>query len=309
MEQLPDTYPPHFPEFKSIDFEDKDIFNSFIKLYEPYSDFNFNSFYSWDTNSQHQISQLKNNLVLRLADYVTGKPFYSIIGTNEIDTSLEELLVFSERQGLEPVLKLVPEVTIQALCNISQFKITEDLDNFDYIFLIKDLAELKGKQYKSKRRLAKKCEEENRTDIIDMSNSSNMKASIIEVLTKWEQSKLNKGKDVDLELELKAVSRVMDHLQEQESMMLTTASIDNDLVGFSIDELLPNQFVLSHYFKALPDIIGLSEYLNKKVAINLRDAGYQLWNWEQDLGIESLRTMKLSHRPIQKHKKFIVLKK
>jgi hypothetical protein len=307
MEQEPDIRIPHFPQFKSISFDDRDEFNSFANMYEPYSDFNFNSFYSWDTDQEHKISQHYNNLVLRFTDYVTGSPFYSILGTNKIDISIERLLTFIKKQGLEPVLKLVPEVTIQALSDSSQFIITEDANNSDYIFSIDDLAELKGKQYKSKRRLAKKCEEEQNIIILDKSQTKDMRPQVIELLSKWEQSKLNNNKDVDMEFELKAISRVMDHLHEQDTLVLTIALIQDTLVGFSIDELLPNKYVLSHYFKALPEIRGLSEYLNKEVASKLKGAGYQFWNWEQDLGIDSLRTMKLSHRPIKKHRKFIIL--
>jgi hypothetical protein len=283
-------------------------FSDFIGKYPPYSDFNFYSFYSWDTDSKHQVSQYNGNLVLRFADYVTGELCFSILGSCDIDRSIEGVLALAEQYRIKPILKLVPEATMNALRDESQFSVTEDVDNFDYIFSLKNLAELQGKQYKSKRRSANKCSELFDITISDASNDLQIEETIIQFLKKWENSKIKNGKEVDMYHELKAISRILHVLPKQDTLRLTVATYKNIVVGFSIDELLPSKYVMSHYCKALPEITGLSDYLNQEVAKILYKAGYHKWNWEQDLGIESLRTMKLSHRPIEKLKKYIVSK-
>ena len=78
------------------------------------------------------------------------------------------------------------------------------------------------------------------------------------------------------------------------------------MIGFSIDELLPNQYAISHFFKADSSYRGVYDFLNEKVAENLSNRGIALWNWEQDLGIESLKISKTGYRPVDFLKKYTV---
>jgi hypothetical protein len=67
---------------------------------------------------------------------------------------------------------------------------------------------------------------------------------------------------------------------------------------------------LSHYFKTTPTAPnGATEYFNQQLATILLKGGYQLWNWEQDLGLQNLQTSKLGYRPIRYQKKFTVFEK
>jgi len=297
---------PDFPDFKSVEFSDKPAFDKLIQNFDTYSDFNFNSFFSWDTEHRHELSHLNGNLVLKFADYITGEAFYALIGINDIDNTLNTLLNLSEKQGLEPKLKLIPEVTIQAIKNTQAFIIEEDPDNFDYVFSISELSELVGKRFKNKRQAAKKCTEGKDIKINNQANNLAVTQDILKVSKKWEVSKKQEGKAVDMEYEIVAIERILQNFSQQESLHIAFAERNGELVGFSIDELLPNKFVLSHYFKTLPHVKGLAEYLNMHIAKELKALGYEYWNWEQDLGINSLKRMKLSHRPKFHQKKFIV---
>jgi len=299
---------PEYPQFKVVSFSDKYSFEQFVHEYETYSDFNFNSFFSWDTTEVHELSQLNGNLVLKFADYITSEPFYSLIGTTEVDDTILELLERSEKNGFYPILKLVSEVTVNAIKNSADFSIVADPNNHDYIFSITELSELKGHRFHSKRRAAKKCAATNKVTISDESKNVIVETSIIEVLNKWEICKRQSGKDVDMGHELIAVKRILKNLTSQETLYVTVAKHEDEIVGFSIDELLPNKFVLSHYFKTLPGINGLAEYLNMTVARKFRELGYEHWSWEQDLGISSLKTMKLGYRPVSMQRKYIIQK-
>ncbi len=298
---------PHFPEFKLVEFSNKEAFEEFVHKFDTYSDFNFNSFFSWDTEDKHEISQLNGNLLLKFTDYITGEPFYSLIGTKKIDKTMHALLDFSEEQNVTPKLRLIPEITVNAIKG-KDLSYEEDHHNHDYIFSISDLSELKGRRYNSKRRAALKCKESAEVTISDESNNPNVITPIIELMKKWETAKMQSDKKVDMEQEFIAIQRILENLISQERLLLTFAKKGDALVGFSVDELLPNKFVLSHYFKTLPGTIGLSEFLNMSVAENLKTQGYEYWNWEQDLGIESLQTMKLGYRPLSHQKKYIVTK-
>ncbi|MFH1170731.1 MAG: hypothetical protein V1704_04200 [Candidatus Vogelbacteria bacterium] len=45
--------------------------------------------WSWDVNGEMRISELNGNLVVRFNDYLTGEPFYSFLGDNEVNEMAE----------------------------------------------------------------------------------------------------------------------------------------------------------------------------------------------------------------------------
>src|SRR3989338_1647905 len=141
---------PEFPKFKPIELSDKTEVEKITSKYPPYSDFNFVSMWSWDIKNEMRISLLNGNLVVRFTDYLTGEPFYSFLGDNKVNETVEELLEFSKKEILPLELKLIPEEVLKDLDQI-KFKATEDRNNFDYIYDVSRLAELKGNEYQSHR--------------------------------------------------------------------------------------------------------------------------------------------------------------
>lgn len=300
---------PIFPNFINVTLETKLHFDEFVNKFEVYSDFNFNSFYAWDVEKAHGISQLDGNLVLRFTDYVTSEPFFSLIGSDNIEDSIEKLLSFSESNGFGSSLKLVPECVVRSMSCGSNFSVQEDRDNFDYVFSLKELSELQGNKFKSKRQAAQKCEQFHDLQIFYELKKEKTAELIVGLLEDWKVAKVSQGKEVDMAHEVEAITRLVESFDFQTSLVTTFVTKKDRLVGFSIDEILPHKYVLSHYFKTLPDVLGLSEYLNKVVAKNLLLHNCEYWNWEQDLGIESLRVAKLSYRPVYWQNKYIIARK
>ncbi|MFH1566350.1 MAG: phosphatidylglycerol lysyltransferase domain-containing protein, partial [bacterium] len=144
-----------FPQFGQLEITDKKNIENITKSFSSYSDFNFVSLYSWDTKGIARISLLNDNLVVRFLDYITNEPFYTFIGKNEIAKTIETILDISEKEGLEPCIKLIPEETVKN--NLAQlnnvYTLSEDCDNFDYIYLFEKTVELKGNIYKRERKL------------------------------------------------------------------------------------------------------------------------------------------------------------
>jgi uncharacterized protein len=297
---------PISPIFKPIEFFDKDIFEDYSSKYEPYADYVFNNYYSWDTEGAHALSVLNNNLVLKFTDYVTGKPFLSFIGTNEVENTISQLLKLADEKNYEPRLKLIPEINIEALECSDKFIINEDQTSNDYIFSISKIARLSGRHYKNKRQAANKCSRLHNIIMVDGSRNSDAYNQAKDFLIKWNEEKLLKNSKIDLDYEQFAINRMFEISITQENVLLTLAYSNNKVVGFSVDELLLGDSVLSHYFKTLPNYYGLTELLNQHVAQKLESLGYENWNWQQDLGIENLRKMKLGYRPKKLLKKYII---
>ncbi len=297
---------PTFPSFKKVAIEDKEAIESHTHKYVPYSDFNFTSLLAWDTNGERMVSELNGNLVVLFTDYETYAPSLSFLGTNQTKETAKQLLQFTEALGIPPVLQYIGEDTVKSMKDVS-FEVIEDIDNFDYIYSVSELAELQGSKFKSKRRQANEFFSTYPEAIYKIMPLTNTEAQeqIISVLRRWEEKKIIDKKVYDLKHEEIAIKRLLEHADKQ-TVMLSCVYVHNTLIGFSIDELMPFRYALSHFFKADNSYEGIFDYLNQSVAQHLLTQDIALWNMEQDLGIENLRKSKLSYRPVSFLKKYKV---
>ncbi len=294
--------------FRKICLEDRETYEARVFCYEPYSDFNFNSLYSWNSSGIHAWREYGNGLAIRLADYITGDPVLSYVGSGDVGSDVEGLIELSERLGYGSELRFVPEITIEQIMNNGRFLIEPDDENFDYIFSVKDLSKMEGARYKSKRHAAKRYVNSCDIEFREIYDCRIVATKIIDFLSVWAEEKASMGKPKELAAEFVAVNRILQCSDSQERLRVTIASSSGILLGFSVDELLPKNFVVSHYFKTLPSAVGLAEYFNQYLASQFLALGFEYWNWEQDLGDPGLRLMKRGYRPTKMLKKYTIRK-
>lgn len=298
---------PIFPKFKEISQNDREVILVHTKNFLPYSDYNFNSLWAWNTAGDMEFSDLNGNLVVSMPDYVTGERILSYIGINEPKATVAELLAYARKEGVKTGLTLVPEVSVAELPS-DNLIIEEDKDNNDYIYSTEALSELKGKTFKVKRHLANRFKKEHpEAQFITSSVSAKeSEIQILEVLSGWVDKKTSTE---ETKLENEAIKRTLMLAKlDKNDLILSGVYIEDKLVAFSIDEILANNFAISHFYKAKNNYVGVSEYLNLETAAFLFSKGIELWNWEQDLGIEGLKKSKLSYRPTQMLKKYKIRK-
>ena len=299
---------PTFPIFKIIDFNDKDDVESYTHRFKPYSDFNFISLWAWDTDSKRMISCLNGNLVVLFTDYQTNKPFLSFLGNKRPKSTILELIDFAKSRELPTELSFITKESLRKLKQ-TNLDIADDKINFDYIFSTKELADLKGNKFSGKRHLAdgfSKNYPEATFEIKRLSDKSVQK-QLMETIERWEKKKKTDKKDYDFKHEEMAINRLLKVSRNHESkLLLSCVYLNNEILGFSIDELLPKNYSISHFAKADTTYKGIYEFLNQRVSQYLRDIKIEFWNWEQDLGVSSLEKVKSSYRPSFFLKKFKV---
>lgn len=297
---------PEFPQFKPLEVQDKPLIDSIVNDFLPYSDFNFISLWSYNVDGTIIISQLHNNLIVRFEDYIDKKNFYSFIGRNNVEHTINVLLEYSKQQDLVPVLKLVPHDSInEILFSNHNFKIVADRDNFDYILSINDIINLDGLENDSKLRLVKKFWREHPHIHIQKIDASDkfFQEQLIYLFFKWKDSK-NK-EDSEILHELYAFKRLLSHAKYFN--LLTIGVYDkNELIGFKVNELLPNDYVIGHFGKGNMNYRGITEIIFNESAKLTRDLGYKYINIEQDLGIQGLRVAKQLWRPITMLRKYTI---
>ena len=297
---------PEFPSFKKINIEDRKSIESYTSQFLPYSDFNFTSLWTWDTKGERMISILNGNLVIRFTDYGTCEPFFSFLGVNDPENTVRKLIDFSNKSGLPSILRFIPEEAVTCIQK-SGLNIVEDEDNFDYIYSIPELVNLKGIKFKAKRHSATKFIKEYPGayfEIVDLNNNEVSK-QIILVLECWNNKK-NAG---EIKAEFKQEEIAINKLLQSSANHKLIASciyLRGSMIGFSIDEILPLGYAMSHFFKADTTYKGIYDFMNQKVSEYLATQGVALWNWEQDLGDENLRKSKRGYHSVSFLKKYIV---
>ncbi len=295
---------PTFPNFKKLELSDKKEIEEFTSKFPPYSDFNFTSLWSWDTNSERMISILNANLVILFTDYENEEKLLSFLGNNKPEDTAIELINYAKSINILPVLRFISEEAIKNLKN-SNLLIEEDRDNFDYVYDVSELSNLSGVKFKEKRHSFNKFSREHPNAFWELKELGNQELynQIIYVINAWEDKKKIDKKTSDFEYEKIAINKLIKTL-EGDKIILSCVSVQDKVIGFSIDEILSDNYAISHFIKADNSYIGIYEFLNKKISEYLKDNGVLFWNWEQDLGIESLRRSKTSYRPINFIKKY-----
>lgn len=298
---------PKFPQFISLSVKHRPHIEKHILRHPPYSDFNFTSLAAWGGEETY-LSELNGNLVIRFRDYITKQPFYTFIGVNKINDTIRSLLDESCKNGLHPKLKLIPEAALKADPKVLEsFEVTEDRDNFDYIYLLEEAKEFKGKKHRDKRNFINRFKKlypsfYKRVDLAD----SKIQESILTLFHHWQ--KLKGINDDEIENELLALRRVLKFSKDL-NLICIGIYINDNLSAFSINEVLIDGYAMNLFEKADTTYQGIYPYLRHITAIHLLELGSKFLSHEQDLGIEGLRKSKMSYNPHFFLKKYTITHK
>jgi len=301
---------PVFPNFKKLEIEDREEINQIVCQYSPYSDYNFTSLWSWDVGGLVEWSRKDNFLIFKMRDYLTGEFFLSLIGSGNLAEILPQIFSYAKSNGLREEVRLVPEETLKSGSSqdfSSKFLIVEDTDNHDYIASAEAMARLDGSKFHNHRNLAKRFRREHpgfEVKKIDISDNT-VADDVLTLFEKWTKSK--KISEDQYTNELAALKKHIEFASTQDSKIhFMGLYSDGELIGFGSDEVLHNDFAVSHFQKAIPEYKGVYQFLWQESAKNLHQKGVKYFNMEQDLGIDGLRKSKTLWNPNFYLKKFII---
>ncbi len=294
---------PEFPQFKKLELKDKEWIENITSKYPPYSDFNFVSMWSWDTMGETRISQHNGNLIVRFNDYLTCEPFYSFLGNNNVNDTAKKIFEYVKKTGSVATLKLVPEDSIKDL-DKSIFSIEEDADNFDYVYSTEKISGFSGAEHANSRRLTNRFIRTNPDICIKLLDLTRDEDSnhVLKLNDSWEK---NKKSNLDIGNQEKALMRLI-LAAKYFSLTNVGVFINNELVSFTINEKLNNQYSISHFAKFNIKYSGAYLHSMKVTTEKLFKEGYEYINCEQDLGLLGLRSSKKALCPIFFLKKYFI---
>jgi len=298
---------PEFPKFKHLSIGDRSEIESYVRQFPPYSDFNFTSLICYDTCGTFELSFLHGNLVVKMLDYMTAKPFYTFLGQSAVADTLTKLLDRSIADGINPVLRLVP------LCNFEQaqagefkhFALLEDADGFDYLYCAKTSSNLAGPDFYNKRHQIKTFKRSYPNHIVaplDL-HDARTREMIVNLLAVWQEQ--HRHADDDVAIEFAAIRRCLEHVRHL-SVTSIGVTIEEALVGFIMTEVIPNGYMMGHFLKADQSYTYAGDLLMAEMCGNSYQQGVGIVNCQQDLGLRGLRFWKESWRPVRLLKKVLV---
>jgi hypothetical protein len=252
------------------------------------SEFTFANLYLFRQDHHYRVSRLPEDRVV-LAGKDGETPFFMLPFGLPERTLLDQL--FRDFGSM----KCVPEPLAEQLEHLD-FKISEDRDNFDYLYSRQDLSELTGRKFHKKRNLIKAFLK-NYTYTGEPLLESHI-PSALQILENWADGREDPG-------DYKAAKEALEKA-EQLQLCGGIYYVEERPVAYSLGEenALGKSFII-HFEKTVGDYKGVGQFVNQAFASILPEQ-YDTVNREQDLGNEGLRRAKHSYKPIGYVKKYRV---
>ena len=290
---------PRFPRFTNLTLEDKPSFDSLLKQVQPeISELTFTNLFVWKASEPVQISQLDETMLIQRTRLRDGKTFLlPPLGKKALPETMRILRALVLEEELPPFYGFTPQ-QIQQVKDVLE-KVEPDRDDWDYVYLTRDLADLPGDKYHPKRNFVSRC----------LSNYECRYANIgpneiqdcLQLQTQW-CSLRNCNEIQGLEAENTAIKAAFENY-DQLGIFGGAIYVDNKLEAFTLSEPLNDNTAVIHFEKADPKIEGLYQLINQWFCQKAL-AKFKYVNREQDLGVPGLRKAKESYYPhhmVEKH--------
>ena len=291
---------PEFPKSRTLAFEDKALLDTLFKVMQPQlSELTFTNLFVWNEAGPVQLSRLDKTVLLQRKRIRDGKNVLLPPLTKEPISAVLESMKKAAAEN-HPKMLFYSMESEQAKQLSQRFRVEPDRDDWDYVYLTSDLADLPGDKYHSKRNFITRCVSTYKCEYAKLDDQ--VVNDCLQLQTEW--CNLRKCDTVPgLEAENKAIKTIFDNY-ELLAVSGGAAYVDGKLEAFTIAEPLNNDTAVIHFEKANPEITGLYQLINQWFCQNALRS-FKFVNREQDLGIPGLRKAKLSYHPHHMVEKYL----
>lgn len=220
-------------------------------------------------------------------------------GSGDIAPVLEAIINDARSRGIPCCITGLNRENMDTLEQMypGKFHYQCDRESFDYVYLIEDLAELKGRKFQKKRNHINRFRSLYPNWRVAPLSAENIPA-VQEMADIWYAQRQESDPTGNYTLEKIALEKAL--AQYEQLCLDGLALYDGDrMVAFSIASRLSEDTMDVHFEKALEDVDGAYPAINQAFAQYLREKYPQIvyLDREEDMGIEGLRKAKLSYYP------------
>ena len=293
---------PELPSMRPIELEDKPLLAGLFKKYPPViSEFTFTNLFAWRHAYNFNLSSMDGSfLVVSLKEHALC--VFDPLGPFEDKENIIRKCFLTRKDN--KVLKFIrlPEKTAGLFKKTDGLRLSEERDDFDYVYLTEDLIGLKGGDFDGKRNFVKRFNEKH-----SFMYKKLLEDDVKECVSFQEEWCLVKDcqHTQGLTKERQAMSEMLDnykYLGMQGGMIEIDGKVEAVALGEQLD---PETFVV-HIEKANGSFIGIYQVINQ-LFCQREAAGYKYVNREQDLGVPGLRQAKESYHPHHMVKKYTIV--
>ncbi len=296
---------PQFPSFKPIELADRQCITEILREHWPgTSELTFTNLFIWRNHYDFQWSVYKDWLCLIGRE---GQGTYFAMGLVGPEGRADIVMPLLEwlkvnKEVSEPLIERVDEGLALEVSNLPGLVVEERREHFDYVYLTRDLIELAGSRYRTKRNHINQFYRTHESYTYETLDQRHLDAC----LRLQEQWCLQRRCDEDLNL-LGEWDVTKEILNNYGALGVAGAVIlvDGQVKAFTLGERLAEDMAVIHIEKADPGVPGLYQLINQQFCAR-QWHNLKFINREQDLGIPGLRGAKLSYNPDHFIKKYRV---
>ena len=290
-------------DFRKIEIQDKILYNE--QLYSESTkscQYGFSNLFMWGVQ---EMAHIHNHIVLYSQfDCHCFYPFP--IGTGDKKAVLDAIFTDAKERSVCLCLTGLTESDRQIVEELypNQFYFHADRGNYDYVYDINDLADLKGRKLHRKRNHLKHFKKNHPNYVVTPITMENM-ARVRTFVADWYKLKLEENPDGDYHHEQAALEKVFTYYVELEMEGLLLEE-NGEVLGFTMASPLSSDTFDVHYEKARGDVDGAYTTINSEFANYIRNKypHIKYLDREEDMGLPGLRKAKLSYFPHHLVKKY-----
>ena len=295
--------------FKKIELKDKEWIIPILKeTVISGCHQNFGNLFAWREINDTKVAKVNDFLVAKQLICNEKDIYFYPMGKGDVKSVIEELIRSVDQTLVFAGLSHAEIVELDELYP-GKFIFEEVRNDFDYIYLLEKMVSLKGKKLHRKRNhintflrnnpiwLFETITEENKAECIEMN-----KKWCIDVGCKDDESLMDEN------CATKYFFKYFNELELEGGLI----RLDNEVVAYTIGEVLNTDTYVLHIEKAFKDVQGAYPMITQQFASWIKDKYPHLIyvNREEDMGSEGLRKAKLSYYPDKMAVKYrAVLKK
>jgi hypothetical protein len=285
-------------DFSPITLEQKPLFDKYFRQQRfENSHYNFTTRFIWRQPYDLQWALIDGCLCFR--GHADGKYFILPPASPDreaIGSALDKLTADFAASGWPLVIRDIERPFAEELAAIRPHRLAfrKDRDNYDYVYNVEDLSELKGRLYHAKKNHANSFRR-----LYPDYELRPLTADLFPACQELEKS-WAAGRDENDENLLAEKEAIRETFANYSALALTGAAIlvGGRLVAFAIGEQLNDDTAVVHFEKADATFKGIYAVINQEYC-----AAYwrhlQYINRQEDLGIEGLRKAKKSYHPVK----------
>ena len=289
--------------FKKLTWEDREIFTKYYnETPTHYAEYAFSTLWAWEHSYPIEIAvnDDKNLIWLRSGGPLPG--YFGAVGNwNNVKDWEKELSDFKTGDLIYDVPEDMRNILSELFPNNLRF--TEDRDQHEYVYSVKELTELKGKNFAHKRNRVRAFLDGYEWDYYEMGKKDF--DEVMDFQERWRihrDSTLSEDEAQSLYDEDLAIQNCLNKWEEF-NFMGGILKVDGKIIAYTIAEELDEKNIDVHFEKAFGEYAGSYQAINYMFLKN-QASKYEFANREEDMGEPGLREAKLSYNPVKMLKKY-----